>query len=83
MVETLIVRTIVPEGLREQFEILYQEENLPEAHKAFGSYQAQWGWSSESPEAHFAVYRFRDVGAVNEITLNGFRGTLVAKLYEH
>ena len=28
------------------------------------------------------MYRFRDVGAVNEITLNGILGTLVAKFDE-
>ena len=82
MGETLIVRATVPKELREQFEIWYQEEHLPDAHKAFGSYQAHRGWSSESPEAHFAVYRLRDVGAVNEITLSGFLGTLVAKFDE-
>ena len=74
--ETLIVRAIVPEELREQFEIWYQEEHIPEAHKAFGSYQAHRGWSLENPEAHFAVYRFNNVGAVNEITLNGVLETL-------
>jgi len=37
MGETLIVRAIVPEELREQFEIWYQEEHLPKAHKAFDS----------------------------------------------
>ena len=82
MGETLIVRAIVPEELREQFEIWYQEEHLPEAHTAFGSYQAYRGWSSENPEAHFAIYRFKDIGAVNEITLNGILGALVAKFDE-
>ena len=82
MGETLIVRAIVPEELREQFEIWYQEEHLPEAHKAFGSYQAYRGWSSENPEAHFAVYRFKDVGAVNEMTLSGILRILVAKFDE-
>ena len=82
MGETLIVRAIVAEELREQFEIWYQEEHLPEAHKAFDSYQAYRGWSLENPEAHFAVYRFKDAGAVNEITLNGILGTLVAKFDE-
>ena len=82
MGETLIVRAIVPEELKERFEIWYQEEHLPEAHKAFGSYQAYRGWSSENPEAHFAIYRFKDIGAVNEITLNGILGALVAKFDE-
>ena len=82
MGETLIVRAIVPEELREQFEIWYQEEHLPEAHKAFGSHQAYRGWSAENPEAHFAIYRFKDIGAVNEITLNGILGVLVAKFDE-
>ena len=82
MGETLIVRAIVPEELREQFEIWYQEEHLPEAHKAFGSYQAYRGRSSENPKAHFAVYRFKIVGTVSEITLNGILGTLVAKFDE-
>ena len=82
MGETLIVRAIVPEELKEQFEIWYQEEHLPEAHKTFGSYQAYRGWSSENSKAHLAVYRFKDVGAVNEITLNGILGALVAKFDE-
>ena len=37
MGETLIVRAIVPEELREQFEISYQEENLPEARKPYSN----------------------------------------------
>ena len=82
MGETLIVRAVVPEELKEQFEIWYQEEHLPEAHKAFGSYQAYRGWSSDNPEAHFAIYRFAHVGAVNEITEVGIVGNLVAKFDE-
>ena len=82
MGETLIVRAIVPEELREQFEIWYQEEHLPEAHKAFGSYQAYRGWSSDNLEAHIATYRFTNVGAINEITEDGILGTLVAKFDE-
>jgi hypothetical protein len=72
----------VPEELKEQFEIWYQEEHLPEAHKAFGSYQAYRGWSSDNPEAHFAIYRFANVGAVNEIAEDGILGNLVAKFDE-
>jgi hypothetical protein len=82
MGETLIVRAIVPEELKEQFEIWYQEEHLPEAHKAFGSYQAYRGWSSDNPEAHFAIYRFANVGAINEIAEDGILGNLVAKFDE-
>ena len=82
MGETLIVRAIVPEGLREQFEIWYQEEHPPEAHKAFGSYQAYMSWSPENSEARFAVYRSKNVGTVNEITLNGILGGLVAEFDE-
>ena len=82
MGETLIVRAIVPEELKEQFETWYQEEHLPEAHKAFGSYQAYRGWSSDNPEAHFAIYRFANVGAVNEIAEDGILGNLVAKFDE-
>ena len=44
MGETLIVRAILPEELRAQSEIWYQEEHLPEAHKAFGAYQVYRGW---------------------------------------
>ena len=36
----------------------------------------------ENSKAHFDVYRFTDLGAVNEITLNGILGTLLAKFDE-
>ena len=80
--ETSIVRAIVPAALREQFETWYQEKHLPEAHRAFGSYQAYRGWSSDKPGAHVAICRFANVGAVNEITEDGILGTLVAKFDE-
>lgn len=78
----MIVRAVAPEELREQFEIWYQNEHLPEAHEAFGSYKAYRGWSSENSEAHFAVYRFNEVGAVKKITRDGVLDTLVAKFDE-
>ena len=82
MCEILIVRAIVPEHLKDQFETWYDNEHLPEAHKAFGSCEAYRGWSSDNPEAHFAVYRFINIGAVHEITENHILGRLVAKFDE-
>jgi hypothetical protein len=41
MGETLIVRAIVPEELKEQFEIWYQEEHLPEAFRLLPEFWCQ------------------------------------------
>ena len=76
MGETLIVRAIVPEDLKVQFDLWYEQEHLPEAHQAFGSFASSRGWSDEMPDTHFAIYRFAEVGAVKTIAADG---TLVGK----
>lgn len=76
---TLIVRAVVPADLRDQFDLWYAAEHLPEAQDAFGAYEAYRGWSDDNPDAHFALYRFTETGAVDRITQNGTLGVLVGK----
>ncbi len=79
MGETLIVRAIVPEDLKVQFDLWYEQEHLPEAHQAFGSFASSRGWSDERPDTHFAIYQFAEVGAVKTIAADGTLGALVDK----
>ena len=79
MGETLIVRAIVPEDLKVQFDLWYEQEHLPEAHQAFGSFASSRGWSDERPDMHFAFYQFAEVGAVKTIAADGTLGALVGK----
>ena len=80
--ETLIVRAVVPADLRDQFDLWYEAEHLPEAQDAFGAYEAYRGWSDDNPDAHFALYRFTETGAVDRITKDGRLGVLVGKFDE-
>jgi len=79
MMETLIVRAVVPADLRDQFDLWYEAEHLPEAQDAFGAYEAYRGWSDDNPDLHFALYRFSETGAVDRITQNGTLGVLISK----
>jgi len=68
MTAYLIVRAEVPEADREAFDRWYENEHLPDAHKAFKSLSAKRGWSSVDPLVHFAFYEFSDLRTAEAIS---------------
>ena len=63
----LVVRAVVAEADRQDFDHWYRTEHLPDALKAFGAVRAWRGWSRTDPSAHLAFYQFADVAAVERI----------------
>jgi hypothetical protein len=63
----LVVRAVVAEADRRDFDHWYRTEHLPDAMKAFAAARAWRGWSRTDPSAHLAFYQFADVAAVERI----------------
>ena len=72
----LIVRAVVPEADRSDFEKWYQTEHLPDAQKAFDARSARRGWSDVTPGIHIAIYEFPDLDTARDV----LRGPKVAAL---
>jgi hypothetical protein len=64
----LVVRAVVAEADRRDFDRWYRTEHLPDAVKAFGALRAWRGWSRSAPSMHYASYQFADVTAAEAIT---------------
>jgi hypothetical protein len=64
----LVVRAVVAEGDRRDFDRWYRTEHLPDAVKAFAALSAWRGWSRTDPSVHYAYYQFPDVAAAEAIT---------------
>ena len=63
-----IVRAQVADAaLKDEFDRWYQEEHLPDAHKAFNALRAWRGWSEVDSSMHYAVYEFKDMATVRAI----------------
>jgi len=63
-----IVRAqIVDATVKDEFDRWYQDEHLPDAHKAFNARRAWRGWSEVDANVHYAVYEFDDVSAARAI----------------
>ena len=67
MTAYLIVRAEVDPSVKEQFDIWYQNDHLPDALKAFNAVSAKRGWSSVEPNVHIAFYEFPDLAAANTL----------------
>ncbi len=63
-----IVRAqVVDATVKDAFDRWYQNEHLPDAHKAFNARRAWRGWSEVDENVHYAVYEFDDVAAARSI----------------
>ena len=63
----LVVRAVVAEADRRDFDHWYRSEHLPDALKAFAARRAWRGWSRTDPSLHYAYYQFADVAAAEAI----------------
>jgi hypothetical protein len=63
----LVVRAVVPEADRHDFDHWYRAEHLPDALKAFAAARAWRGWSRTDPSLHFAFYEFATLAAAEAI----------------
>ena len=67
MAAYLVVRAVVSEPDRRDFDHWYHTEHLPDALRAFAANKAWRGWSRTDPSVHLAFYRFADVAAAEAI----------------
>jgi hypothetical protein len=75
----LVVRAVVAEGDRRDFDHWYRTEHLPDALKAFAAVRAWRGWSRTDPSLHFAFYQFATVAAAEAIGSSPAIRTLIAE----
>jgi hypothetical protein len=75
----LVVRAVVAEADRRDFDHWYRTEHLPDAVKAFAAISAWRGWSRTDPSVHFAFYQFPDAAAAEAITRSPAISTLIAE----
>ena len=62
-----VVRAVVAEADRRDFDNWYQKEHLPDAVKAFKAQTAWRAWSRTDPSVHYAFYQFADVAAAEAV----------------
>ena len=75
----LVVRAVVPEAARCDFDAWYRTEHLPDAVKAFAARRGWRGWSHTDPSLHYAFYEFADVAAAEAIGSSPAIKTLIAE----
>jgi hypothetical protein len=75
----LVVRAVVAEADRRDFDTWYRAEHLPDAAKAFAAQRAWRAWSRSDPSVHYAYYQFADVAAAEAITRSPAIQSLVAE----
>ena len=68
MTACLIVRAKVEPSSKNNFDLWYQKEHLPDAFKAFGPLTAKRGWSLNEPNTHIAIYEFADLTVATAAT---------------
>jgi hypothetical protein len=64
----LVVRAVVAEADRRDFDHWYRTEHLPDAAKAFAAQRAWRGWSRSDPSVHYAFYQFANVAAAEAVS---------------
>ena len=74
-----VVRAVVSEPDRRDFDKWYRTEHLPDAAKAFAAETAWRAWSHTDPSVHYAYYRFPDVAAAEAVNTSPAIRTLVAE----
>jgi len=79
MTAYFVVRAVVAEADRRDFDAWYRTEHLPDAAKAFKAQRAWRAWSRTDPSLHYAYYQFPDVTAAEAITTSPAIRALVAE----
>jgi hypothetical protein len=64
----LVVRAVVAEADRRDFDHWYRTDHLPGAVKAFAAQRAWRGWSHSDPSVHYAFYQFANVAAAEAVS---------------
>jgi hypothetical protein len=75
----MVVRAVVAEADRRDFDHWYRTEHLPDALKAFAARSAWRGWSRTDPSVHIAFYQFDSVAAAEAIGSSPAIRTLIAE----
>jgi hypothetical protein len=75
----LVVRAVVAEADRRDFDAWYRNEHLPDALKAFNAQNAWRAWSRTDPSVHYAYYQFADVAAAEAVGSSPAIRTLIAE----
>jgi hypothetical protein len=75
----LVVRAVVGEADRRDFDAWYRTEHLPDAMKAFSAQSAWRAWSRTDPSLHYAYYQFADVAAADAVGTSPAIRTLIAE----
>ena len=75
----LVVRAVVAEADRRDFDTWYRTEHLPDAIKAFAAKRGWRAWSRTDPSLHYAFYEFANVAAAEAITSSPAIRSLVAE----
>ena len=75
----LVVRAVVAEADRHDFDTWYRDEHLPDAIKAFAARRGWRAWSRTDPSLHYAFYEFADVAAAEAITSSTAISSLVTE----
>ena len=75
----LVVRAVVAETDRRDFDHWYRTEHLPDAVKAFGAQRGWRAWSRTDPSVHYAFYQFPDVAAAEAVSTSPAIRALIAE----
>ena len=75
----LVVRAVVAEADRRDFDHWYRTEHLPDALRAFAAIKAWRGWSRTDPSVHVAFYQFAEVAAAEAVANSPTIRTLIAE----
>ena len=75
----LVVRAVVAETDRRDFDAWYRNEHLPDALKAFSAQNAWRAWSRTDAAVHYAFYQFADVAAAEAVGTSPAIRTLIAE----
>jgi hypothetical protein len=79
MTAYLVVRAVVAEPDRRDFDAWYRTEHLPDAAKAFKAQTAWRAWSRTDPLLHYAYYQFADAAAAEAVNTSPAIRPLVAE----
>ena len=74
-----VVRAVVAEADRRDFDAWYHREHLPDAVKAFNAESAWRAWSRTDPSVHYAFYQFPTAAAAEAVNTSPAIRTLVAE----
>ncbi len=75
----LIVRAVVAEADRRDFDTWYRTEHLPDAIKAFAAQRGWRAWSRTDPSVHYAFYQFADAAAAETVSSSPVIRGLIAE----